>query len=430
MKKTLAILIAALMICSFAACSGNNTGSSASSQTASSQSETSEAIASSDTSSDSSKASQSESDTEESSASAAENVSTEYIPNTDGRLQTTDLFSKRDLLQTPDLSKAKSITASDNKTETITEEGIYIISGSASNFTVKVEADSNAKVQLVLDNLSVTNESSPVIYVVSADKCFVTTNGNESTLSVTGKFSADGSTNTDAVIFSKDDLVLNGTGTLTINSSQGNGISAKDDLKITGGTYKITSADDSIEVKDSVSICGGTIEINSSKDGIQCKNTDDESKGSVLIAGGTINITATNDAIQAATVCQIDGGTFNLTGAEGIEATYVQINNGELTISASDDGINAGQKTNYSTPTVEFNGGTTKITMGQGDTDAVDSNGDIYVNGGTIDITATVSSFDYDGNAEYKGGTIIINGSQVDSIPQSMMGGRPGDMNR
>lgn len=268
MKKTLAILIAALMICSFAACSGNNTGSSASSQTASSQSETSEAIASSDTSSDSSKASQSESDTEESSASAAENVSTEYIPNTDGRLQTTDLFSKRDLLQTPDLSKAKSITASDNKTETITEEGIYIISGSASNFTVKVEADSNAKVQLVLDNLSVTNESSPVIYVVSADKCFVTTNGNESTLSVTGKFSADGSTNTDAVIFSKDDLVLNGTGTLTINSSQGNGISAKDDLKITGGTYKITSADDSIEVKDSVSICGGTIEINSSKDGI------------------------------------------------------------------------------------------------------------------------------------------------------------------
>ena len=430
MKKTLAILIAALMICSFAACSGNNTGSSAYSQTASSQSETSEAIASSDTSSDSSKASQSESDTEESSASAAENVSTEYIPNTDGRLQTTDLFSKRDLLQTPDLSKAKSITASDNKTETITEEGIYIISGSASNFTVKVEADSNAKVQLVLDNLSVTNESSPVIYVVSADKCFVTTNGNESTLSVTGKFSADGSTNTDAVIFSKDDLVLNGTGTLTINSSQGNGISAKDDLKITGGTYKITSADDSIEVKDSVSICGGTIEINSSKDGIQCKNTDDESKGSVLIAGGTINITAANDAIQAATVCQIDGGTFNLTGAEGIEATYVQINNGELTISASDDGINAGQKTNYSTPTVEFNGGTTKITMGQGDTDAVDSNGDIYVNGGTIDITATVSSFDYDGNAEYNGGTIIINGSQVDSIPQSMMGGRPGDMNR
>ena len=427
MRKTTAIVIAALMICSFAACSGQgkDTASSDSNTSAVSASDTASS-GTGDTSAQESGASGEASQT----ASSVESISTEFNGNSSGKIDTTDLFTKRDLLQTPDLSGARTITASDKKTETISEEGTYIITGTASDFTVKVEADSKSKVQLVLDNLSVTNESSPVIYVVSADKCFVTTNGNESTLSVTGKFSADGSTNTAAVIFSKDDLVLNGTGTLTINSSQGNGISAKDDLKITGGTYKITSADDSIEVKDSVSICGGTIEINSSKDGIQCKNTDDESKGSVLIAGGTINITAANDAIQAATVCQIDGGTFNLTGAEGIEATYVQINNGELTISASDDGINAGQKTNYSTPTVEFNGGTTKITMGQGDTDAVDSNGDIYVNGGTIDITATVSSFDYDGNAEYKGGTIIINGSQVDSIPQSMMGGRPGDMNR
>lgn len=441
MKKALAVLIAALMICSFAACSGNNSDTSGSS-TAASQTEASQTDSASDTgtSSDSSTSS-SEADSDDASqASAAsavsgETVSAEYTPNTNGKLETTDLFSKRDLLQTPDLSGAKTITASDNKTETITEEGTYIISGTASNFTVRVEADSNAKVQLVLDGLSVTNDSTPVIYVVSADKCFVTTNGNESTLSVTGKFETDGDTNTDAVIFAKDDLVLNGTGTLNITSSQGNGIAAKDDLKITGGTYKITSGGDSIEVKDSLSICGGTFGINSSKDGIQCKNSDDESKGSVLIAGGTFTITAANDAIQAATVCQIDGGTFNITGAEGIEATYVQINDGELTISASDDGINAGQKTNYSTPTVEFNGGTTKITMGQGDTDAVDANGDIYVNGGTIDITATVSSFDYDGNAEYNGGTIIINGSQVDSIPQSMMGGggmggRMDNMNR
>ena len=64
--------------------------------------------------------------------------------------------------------------------------------------------------------------------------------------------------------------------------------------------------------------------------------------------------------------------------------------------------------------------------MGQGDTDAIDANGDIIVNGGTIDITAQMSSFDYDGTAQYNGGTIIINGTQVDSIPQSMMGGRGG----
>jgi hypothetical protein len=61
--------------------------------------------------------------------------------------------------------------------------------------------------------------------------------------------------------------------------------------------------------------------------------------------------------------------------------------------------------------------------MGQGDTDAIDCNGNITVNGGTIDITAQMSSFDYDGTATYNGGTIIINGEEVNSIPQSMMGG-------
>ena len=45
------------------------------------------------------------------------------------------------------------------------------------------------------------------------------------------------------------------------------------------------------------------------------------------------------------------------------------------------------------------------------------------MNGGTIDITAQMSSFDYDGTATYNGGTIIINGQQVDSIPQAAMGG-------
>jgi len=279
-------------------------------------------------------------------------------------------------------------------------------------------------VQLVLNELNVTNSSSPVIYVVSADKCFITTTKTENTLSVTGSFSADGDTNTDAVIYSKDDIVLNGTGTLTISSAAGNGISGKDDVKITGGTYTITSKLDGIEANDSIAIYDGNISIQSSKDGLHSEDSDDDTVGYIYIKNGTINITAASDAVQGTTLTQIDGGTLTLKGSEGIESTYVRINDGTISIAASDDGINATIKSNsYGTPTVEFNGGSTTIVMGQGDTDAVDSNGNIYVNGGTINITATVSSFDYDGTAEYNGGTIIINGNQVDSIPQSMMGG-------
>jgi hypothetical protein len=65
--------------------------------------------------------------------------------------------------------------------------------------------------------------------------------------------------------------------------------------------------------------------------------------------------------------------------------------------------------------------------MGAGDTDGVDSNGNIIVNGGTISVTGN-STFDYDGTAQYNGGTIIVNGQTVNSIPNQMMGGGMGGM--
>ena len=125
------------------------------------------------------------------------------------------LFSSRDLAQEADLSKAVSYTLSDNQDIHITAEGIYVLTGSASNATVWVEAGKEDKVQLVLSGVTVTNTNFPVIYVKSADKVFVTT-GADSSLSVTGAFVQDGSTKTDGVIFSRSDLVLNGTATLTV----------------------------------------------------------------------------------------------------------------------------------------------------------------------------------------------------------------------
>ena len=62
---------------------------------------------------------------------------------------------------------------------------------------------------------------------------------------------------------------------------------------------------------------------------------------------------------------------------------------------------------------------------GGGDTDGIDANGNIVVNGGIIRVTGN-STFDYDGTAQYNGGTIIVNGQQVSSIPNSMRGGRGG----
>ena len=332
-------------------------------------------------------------------------------------------FTERDLEQTADLSEAVYYSVSSGQDITITSAGVYVLSGEASNVTVYVEAGKDDKVQLVLDGVSVTNESFPVIYVKSADKVFVTTSA-DSTLSVTGTFVSDGNTNTDGVIFSKSDLTLNGTATLTVSSTD-NGIVGKDDLKITGGTYVINAASKAIEANDSIRIADGVLYLTAGTDGLHAENDEDASKGYIYIGGGSLTITAGDDAIHATTVVQTDGGTIAITAAEGIEATYIQFNAGSVSIQASDDGVNAAYKSSAYTPTVEINDGEITVSMGAGDTDGIDSNGNIIVNGGTVSVTGN-STFDYDGTAQYNGGTIIINGQQASSIPNQMMGGRGG----
>ncbi len=330
-------------------------------------------------------------------------------------------FTDRDLEQTADTSEAKSLTASDGQDIEITEEGVYVISGTASESTIIVNADDTAKVQLVLDGVSITNTDFPAIYVKSADKVFVTLAG-ENTLSVTGTFTADGETNTDAVIFSKDDLTLNGTGSLTVTSAAGNGITGKDDLKITGGTYTINSAEDAVEANDSIRIADGSFTITSQKDALHAENDEDDSVGYIYIENGSFQINAADDGIQATTTLTVNGGTFDISAAEGLEATCVTINGGTIKITASDDGINASAKSSAVSTGIEINGGDITIDMGSGDTDAVDSNGSLVINGGTLNITAQFA-FDYDGSAELNGGTVYVNGEQVTSITSSMMGG-------
>ena len=330
------------------------------------------------------------------------------------------LFTSRDLTQTADVSGATRYTVTDGQEIRITAAGVYVLIGTASNVTVYVEADEDDKVQLVLEGLNVTNSNFPVIYAKTADKVFVTVSG-DSQLAVTGTFAADGSTNTDGVIFSKCDLVLGGTATLTVTSTA-NGIVGKDDLKITGGTYAISASSKAIQANDSIRIADGQIYLAAGTDGLHAENEDDTSLGYIYIGGGTLNIQAGDDGIHATSVVQIDDGTIAIKAAEGIEGTYIQLNGGAISIQASDDGINAAQKSRAYTATIEINGGEITVAMGAGDTDGIDSNGNIIVNGGTVNVTGS-SAFDYDGSAQYNGGTLIVNGQQVSAIPNQMMGG-------
>ena len=207
----------------------------------------------------------------------------------------------------------------DGNVITITSGGTYIISGTLSEGQLVVDAD-DEKVQLVLDNADITCATSAAIYVKSAGKTFITlAEDSENILMNTAEFEAIDDNNIDAVIFSKDDLTLNGSGTLTINSENGHGIVSKDDLKITGGTYNITAASHALSGKDSVRIAEGTFNLVSGKDGIHSENTDDSSKGYVYIAGGEFTIDSTGDGIDASNIVQIDDGTFDITAGGGVE---------------------------------------------------------------------------------------------------------------
>lgn len=357
-------------------------------------------------------------ETTEETTTIVENSSTET-----SMLDTSDLFTDRDLEQEADISEATYLNLESNQSITITEEGVYVITGEVSNSTIVIETDNEAKVQIVLDGVSIVNEDAPAIYVKTADKVFVTTTDTDNVFQVNGDFDADGETNLDAVIYSKSDLVLNGLGTLTITSNEGNGVTSKDDLKITGGTFVITAKEDGIEANDSICIYNGNITVVSEKDGLHCENDEESSLGYIYIQNGNLNITAADDAIHGTSIVQIDGGNITIpTCVEGIEATYILINNGTIDIYSTDDGMNATSLSDFDVA-IEINGGDIIIVMASGDTDAFDSNGDIYVNGGNFELTCG-SSFDANGTIVYNAGTVVVNGETVTELQSQEMGGK------
>ena len=349
-------------------------------------------------------------------------------------LDTSDMFTSRDLETDYDESTATKLTLSDeNPKIKITSAGTYIITGTATDGSITVEASDDDKVQIVLNGVTLTSKTSAAIYVKSADKVFITTaKGTENTISNGGTFTAIDDENIDGAIFAKDDIVFNGEGTLNVTSPAKHGIVGKDDVKFTSGEYVIECASHGVDANDSIRITEATIKITADKDGLHCENDDDTSKGYIYIASGTLNIESDDDGVHANTYLVINDGALKITAAEGLEATVVQINGGTVDIEASDDGINAAKKSDVSTPLVEINGGKITIVMGRGDTDGIDSNGDIIINGGTVDVTGN-STFDYNGKGVINGGTVIVNGEEVSELPNQFggmgdMGGRPDGM--
>jgi len=244
-----------------------------------------------------------------------------------------DMFTQRDSEAQYDESTAVTIkldgasaTASSDSvkisgsTVTITEEATYIISGQLRDGVLIVNAPDTAKLQLVLGGVDITSKTSAALYILQADKVFVTlAEDTENTLANGGTFAAIDENNIDAALFSKQDLTLNGAGSLTVTSPAGHGIVCKDDLVITGGSYRVNSASHGLDANDSVRIKDAAFTIDAGKDAIHAENAEDASKGFIYISSGSIQAEAEGDGIAAGAYMQIVDGTIDLLVGGGSE---------------------------------------------------------------------------------------------------------------
>lgn len=254
------------------------------------------------------------------SASTAADSSADYFSDRDFEVGYDESESARITLSGESASCDSDAVAISGSTATITDEGTYILSGTLDDGMVIVDAEKTDKVHLILDGVTIHSETSAPLYILQADKVFVTTAADsENTLSNGGTFTAIDENSIDAVIFSKEDLTLNGSGALTITSPAGHGIVSKDSLKITSGSYDISCASHALSGKDDVCIANAGFTIVSGKDGIHAENTDDAALGFVYIQSGDFAISAEGDGISAASYLQIEDGSFSVTAGGGSE---------------------------------------------------------------------------------------------------------------
>lgn len=368
-----------------------------------------------------------------------------------------DMFTDRDYDSSYDENNAVKISLSDKgtacasddveidgNTVTIKDKGTYIISGKLSDGQIIVDIDNSDKAQLVLDNVNINCDTSAAIYIKKADKVFITlADGSKNTLSNKKDFVAIDDNNIDSVIFSKKDLTLNGTGELDITANFGHGIVSKKDMKFTSGTYSIEAKEHALQAKNSVRIANGTLNLTAGEDGLHSENNDEdnEDKGFVYIIGGTLNISVEDDAIHAGKDLTVKGGTINIAKSyEGLEGETINISGGDISLKASDDGINASSGSSSSTGmgmknefaadencSITISGGIIRV---DADGDGVDSNGNLTVTGGELYVDGPTDSangaLDYNGTATISGGIVVAVGAV--GMAQNFSDGTQGSM--
>lgn len=378
-------------------------------------------------------------------------------------------------VEAPDVSGATTITLSGQSATaagtgaevtdgvvTITAGGTYVVTGTMTEGRVLVNAPKE-EVTLVLQDAAITCSTGSPLYVYkSKATTLYLPEGTASTLTdgtdytFSDSYSSAEEEEPNACLYSKSDLVIAGSGSLTVNANYNNGITGKDTLFIQKASVTVTAVNHGINGKDSLTISGGTATVTTAggagqsisddtsakglKAGTQVTVTggtfqlnccDDaiHSNGDVTISGGSFTIATGDDGMHADDTLSISSGTIDITRSyEGLEGAKVLISGGKISIVASDDGINAAGGSDQSgfggfgfAPDafggsgdylIRISGGVVTVNASG---DGIDSNGDIEVTGGELYISGPTSNgdgtIDCDGSATITGGIVVAAGS-------------------
>ncbi len=291
------------------------------------------------------------------------------------------------------------ITAQDNGVQVdgsqavIIKSGTYHLSGTLKDGQIIVDTDGDGIVRLILDGVEITNQNGPAIYIRGADKVMIVlAEGSQNSLTDGEAYILDAdSDEPNATLFSKSDLILYGSGKLSVDANYNDSIASKDGLLINGTEINITAVDDGIRGKDYVVIRAADLNIEAGGDGVKSDEEEDASKGFITIESGSLNISAGRDAIAAESDITILDGNFNLTSGGGSSARVddststkgikgnnsLTISNGIFTINAADDAL-------HSNNAITINGGTFEIATGD---DGMHADTTLTINGGVISIS-------------------------------------------
>ena len=281
----------------------------------------------------------------------------------------------------------------------IVSPGKYVLSGAIDDGSVIVQAEGDDKIWLYLDGVDLSCSDGAALDIEQAGKVFLTLgDGTVNRLSAGESYSQEAvSAGIDGTIYSRDDLTIQGSGQLTVEGTYCHGIVCNDDLVITGGSLDIQAAQDGLHANDSVRIREADIVIRAGDDGATAQN--DEETGFFYMESGSLTVSE----------CY-----------EGIEAVRVTIAGGTLGLAPTDDGGNATGtgEAGY----IRVSGGDIRIRNAAGrDADGLDSNGSIYLEGGSVFISlngqggnlAIDYGSEYGGICRIDGGTLLACGSNT-----------------